>query len=152
MNDHYESRRGYWIEELEIGMQATVSKAFSEDDIAWYARLSMDTNPLHLDEAFAVHARTGGRVLHGMITASLISSLIGTRLPGPGCLWMAQDMRFLAPVRIGETVRALGEILEVDRDRQQVVMATTCRVAETMVLDGRARIWVPSRDGEQQGR
>lgn len=146
MKDHYETRRGYWIEELATGMTATVSKAFSEADVAVYAQISTDTNPLHLDEAFAVHTRAGGRVLHGMVTASLISAIIGTRLPGPGCLWMAQDMRFLAPVRIGETVHARAEIVELDRQKQRVALATICEVDGGNVLEGRATVWVPSRD------
>lgn len=145
MSEPFETLHGYYVEDLEVGMSATISKTFAESDVAVYAQLSMDTNPLHLDEEFATHTRAGGRVLHGMITASLISALIGTRLPGPGCLWMGQDMRFRAPVRIGETVRAEAQIVELDRGKQRVVLATTCRVGENTVLEGRATVWVPSR-------
>ncbi len=145
MNDAYETLHGYYIEDLEIGMSASVGKAFAESDVAVYAQLSTDTNPLHLNEEFAAHTRAGGRVLHGMITASLISAIVGTRLPGPGCLWMGQDMRFLAPVRIGETVLARAEVVEIDRERQRVHLSTTCSVGDTVVLDGRAELWVPSR-------
>lgn len=145
MNDSFEARHGYWIEDLETGMSESVSKSFSDRDVAMYAELSTDNNPLHLDEEFAAQARTGGRVVHGMVTASLISAIIGTRLPGPGCLWMGQEMRFLAPVRIGETVQATATLEDVDRPRQRVRLATTCRVDGKTVLDGSAMVWVPSR-------
>lgn len=145
MNHTFEQRHGFYIEDLKPGMSATISKAFSEQDVLQYARLSADDNPLHLDEEFARHARTGGRVIHGMVTASLISAIVGTRLPGPGCLWMSQEMRFVAPVRVGETVTAHAELVELDASRQQVRMTTTCTVESKVVLDGEALMWVPSR-------
>lgn len=145
MNDAYGALHGYYIEDLEPGMSDSVSKAFTEQDVTLYARLSMDDNPLHMDEAFAARARTGGRVVHGMITASLISAIIGTRLPGPGCLWMAQNTRFLAPVRIGETVRASATVECIDPDKQRARLVTTCAVGRKIVLDGHALVWVPSR-------
>lgn len=151
MTDAFETLHGYYIEELKPGMSAALSKVFVEADVAAYAELSLDDNPLHLDEAFAVRTRTGGRILHGMVTASLISAIIGTRLPGPGSLWMAQDMRFLQPVRVGETVQADATVTEVDTKRQRVILATTCRVAGRTVLEGRATVWVPSRHEEQGG-
>jgi 3-hydroxybutyryl-CoA dehydratase len=147
MTDNFEALHGYYIEDLETGITTSVSKAFSESDVAIYAQLSTDTNPLHLDQEFAAHTRVGGRIVHGMVTASLISAIIGTRLPGPGCLWMSQEMRFLAPVRIGETVKADAEVVEVDRQRQRVRLATVCRVGGKTVLDGHAVTWVPSRAG-----
>lgn len=145
MNDSFLRMHGYYMEDLEIGMTASVTKAFSGKDVAMYAELSTDTNPLHLDENFAAATRVGGTVLHGMITASLISAIVGTRLPGPGCLWMSQELRFLAPVRAGETVHAGAEVISVDPGRQQVRLKTVCRVGERVVLDGSALVWVPSR-------
>lgn len=145
MKQSFETLHGHYIEDLETGMSASVSKVFSESDVAVYAELSTDHNPLHMNEEFAARTRTGGRVLHGMISAGLISAIIGTRLPGPGCLWMAQEMRFLAPVRIGEAVHAAAEVIEVDAVGQRTRMKTVCRVADKTVLDGEALIWVPSR-------
>lgn len=145
MNDSFERLHGYYIEDLEPGMSASIAKAFSDRDLAAYAKLSMDDNPLHLNEEFAARTRTGGQVLHGMITASLISAIIGTRLPGPGCLWMSQEMRFLEPVRIGSTVVARAEVSDVDRQRQRIRLATICSVTGRVVLDGSALVWVPSR-------
>lgn len=140
-----EALHGYYIEDLEAGMSASVTKAFTEQDVAMYAQLSTDDNPLHMDEAFAAQTRTGGRVVHGMVTASLVSAIIGTRLPGPGCLWMAQDLRFLAPVRIGEPVCASARLEDVDAEKQQVHLTTVCTVAGKIVLDGQALVWVPTR-------
>ena len=125
-------------------MSASVTKTFTELDVAMYAQLSTDDNPLHMNEEFAARTRPGGRVMHGMIPASLISAIIGTRLPGPGCLWMAQKMRFLVPVRIGEAVRASAVIERVDRNKQRVHLATVCTVEDKTVLDGSALVWVPS--------
>lgn len=144
-DDDFEALHGYYLEDLEPGMSALVAKAFTDEDVAMYARLSLDDNPLHMNKAFAARTRTGGRVIHGMVTASLISAIIGTRLPGPGCLWMAQDNRFLAPVRIGETVQATATIEEIDAAKQRVRLTTICEVGETVVLQGHALVWVPSR-------
>lgn len=147
MNDSFADMHGYYIEDLEVGMTASVSKAFTEQDVAMYANLSTDDNPMHMDEDFAASTRAGGAVLHGMVTASLISAIVGTRLPGPGCLWMSQEMRFLAPVRAGELVRADAEVLEVDREKQRVRLRTVCTVGESIVIDGTALVWVPARSG-----
>ncbi|MGA8261192.1 MAG: MaoC family dehydratase [Arenicellales bacterium] len=152
MNDSFDQMHGYYIENLETGMHASIDKTFSARDLAAYAELSLDDNPLHMNEEFAARTRAGGQVLHGMITASLISAIIGTRLPGPGCLWMSQEMRFLQPVRIGETVVARAEVVDVDRQKQRVRLATVCRVGDRIVLDGSALVWVPSRSGETSGQ
>jgi len=145
MSDAFSRRHGYYFEDLEPGMAAALSKAFSGRDVEQYARLSTDTNPLHLDEAFAVRTRAGGRVLHGMLTASLISALVGTRLPGPGCLWMGLEIRFLAPVRIDERVHARAEVSGLEHDKQRVRLAVACTVAGAAVLEGTCLVWVPSR-------
>lgn len=145
MNDSFEALHGYYIEDLEKGMSVSVSKTFTERDVAMYASLSTDDNPMHMNEEFAAHTRAGGRVMHGMITASLISAIVGTRLPGPGCLWMSQELRFLAPVRIGEPVVAGARLDDIDRARQRVRLTTVCTVRDKTVLDGSALVWVPSR-------
>jgi len=145
MSSTFEQLHGYYIEDLRHGMQAVVSKTFTQEDVEVYARLSTDTNPLHLDESFASRTRAGGRVLHGMVTASLISAVIGTRLPGPGCLYVKQEMRFLAPVHVGEEVHASAEIVDLEPGRHRARMSTLCTVAERPVLEGEALLWVPSR-------
>jgi len=148
MSNSYPRLHGYFIEDLEPGASAALSKTFSERDVELYAQVSTDTNPLHLDEHFAARTRVGGRVLHGMITASLVSAIIGTRLPGPGCLWMGLDIRFLAPVRIDETVHARAAVAAVDRGKQRVRLNVECAVDGKTVLEGTCLVWVPSRNHE----
>ena len=105
---------GYFIEDLEPGMTAMFGKTITDADILMFAGVSGDTNPVHLNEEFAIGTPFKGRIAHGMLTASLISTVIGTKLPGPGCIYLSQTLRFLAPVRAGETVRA---VVTVKRDR-----------------------------------
>lgn len=140
MSDH-----GYYIEDLEPGMSATFGKTITDADILMFAGVSGDTNPVHLNEEFAGGTPFRGRIAHGLLTASLISTAIGTRLPGPGCIYVGQTLRFLAPVRAGDTVTARVTILEVDRQRRRVRMETVCLVGGNPVLQGEATILVPSR-------
>ena len=100
------------------------------------AGVSGDTNPVHLDEEFASTTPFKGRIAHGMLTASLISTVLGTKLPGPGCVYVSQSVRFLAPVRVGDTVRAMVTIREVDRERRRVTLETVCKVNGGDVLIG----------------
>lgn len=141
----FEERHGYYFEEIRVGMSARFEKVIREQDVKAFAEISGDVNPLHLDEAFASRTRAGERVVHGMVTASLISTLVGCRLPGPGCLWMGQALKFLKPVRVGERVEAEATVTEIIPDRQRVRMRTTCRVGDSAVIDGEALVWVPSR-------
>lgn len=145
MDNSVDALHGYYFEELALGMEASLAKRFGEADLAAYAKLSLDDNPLHMNEAFAARTRTAGRVLHGMLTASLISAIIGTRLPGPGCLWMSQELRFLVSVRIGEEVIATARVEQLEVDRQRARLSTHCVVGARTVLDGQALVWVPSR-------
>jgi len=141
----FERVHGFYLEEIEIGMSAGVDKVIGEEDVKAFAGISGDTNPLHLDDDFARKTRVGERVVHGMVSASLISTLVGCKLPGPGCLWMGQTLRFLKPVRVGDRVEARAEVVEVLKQKQRVRMQTTCRVGELAVIDGEALVWVPSR-------
>ncbi len=141
------SEHGYYIEDLEPGMSATFGKTITDADILMFAGVSGDTNPVHLNEEFAGGTPFGGRIAHGMLTASLISTAIGTKLPGPGCIYVSQTMRFLAPVRAGDTVTARVRITEVDRSRRRVRMETVCVVNGRTVLEGEAEIMVPRRPG-----
>ena len=136
---------GLYFEDIDIGMSARFEKVVSYEDVEAFARLSGDWNPLHLDDEFARGTRAGERVVHGMVTASLISTLVGCRLPGPGCLWMGQTLRFLKPVREGDLVCAQAEVVETMEDKQRVRMRTTCHVGEVTVIDGEALVWAPSR-------
>jgi 3-hydroxybutyryl-CoA dehydratase len=137
---------GYFFEDLHIGQTATLSKTITEADILMYAAVSLDTNPIHLDEEAARHSRFGGRIAHGMLSAGLISALLGTRLPGPGTIYMRQSLTFRAPVKIGHTVKAIVEITDLNQPKKRATLRTTCMVKEDVVIDGEAVVLVPTRD------
>jgi 3-hydroxybutyryl-CoA dehydratase len=136
---------GFYLEDLNPGMTAVFGKTITEADILMFAGVSGDTNPVHLNEEFAGLTDFHGRIAHGMLTASLISTVIGTKLPGPGCIYLGQSLKFLAPVRAGETVRATVTIREVNAERRRVTMDTICTVAGKEVLTGEAVIMVQRR-------
>ena len=140
-----EELHGYYVEDLAVGMTAVFGKTITEADLVMFAGVSGDTNPLHLDEEFASRSRFGGRIVHGMLTASLISTLIGTKLPGPGCIYISQNLKFRAPVRVGDTVETRATVTEVVAERRKVVLNTVCTVKGQVVLEGEAKIMVPTR-------
>ena len=139
------SLNGYYIEDLSEGMTAAFGKTITDADILMFAGVSGDTNPVHLNEEFAAATAFHGRIAHGMLTASLISTVLGTKLPGPGCIYVSQTMRFLAPVRAGETVRAEATIRQIDRERRRVTFETICKVNGKNVLEGEAVLLVGRR-------
>ena len=136
---------GFTIEELEVGMSDVYSKTVTESDINLFCAISGDTNPLHLDHEYAATTMFGGPIAHGMLVASLISTVIGTKLPGPGCIYVSQNCRFKAPVRAGDTVRARATITEISRERRRVKLDTVCMVGGTVVVVGDAEVLVPTR-------
>lgn len=136
---------GYYIEDLQPGMVASFGKTITDADILMFAGVSGDTNPVHLDQEFAESTMFKGRIAHGMLSASLISTVLGTRLPGPGCVYLSQTLKFLAPVRTGDTLRAHVTVTQVDTERRRVTLETTCMVGETKVVAGEAVIMVPRR-------
>ncbi|AMC34678.1 MaoC family dehydratase [Janthinobacterium sp. B9-8] len=135
----------YYIEDLQPDLSAEYRKTLTEADIVLFAGLSGDNNPMHIDEEFAATTRFGGRIAHGMLSASLISTVIGTRLPGPGAIYMGQNLKFLKPVKIGDTVTALVTVIEVNQEKQRVRLLTECWVKGEKVIDGDALVWVPRR-------
>lgn len=134
------------FEDLQIGQEAAIRQLVSEDDVKRFAQLTGDTNPIHLNEAYAANSRFGGRIAHGLFTASLISAVFGTKLPGPGAVYLSQTMKFRAPVFIGDEVLAQVEITALDPGRQRATFFCTCSVGDKVVLDGEAQIMVPTRD------
>lgn len=130
------------IDELEPGQSANYQRTVTEDDIAQFAALSGDDNPVHLDEDFAAKTRFKGRVAHGMLSAAFISTAVGTKLPGYGCIYVSQSLRFRAPVRIGDTVVTTATVKDVNRERKRVTMETVCAVGDTVVLEGEAELMV----------
>lgn len=138
----YQALHGYYLEDLTVGMSEVYAKTVAESDIVAFAELSGDTNPVHLDETFAASSPFKGRIAHGMLGASLLSTVFGTKLPGPGCIYVSQDLRFKAPVRIGDTVVAKVTILEINQEKRRVKFACECRVGDTVVIDGEAVLMV----------
>ena len=125
------------------GEQASVTKTITAADVEAFADLTGDRNPLHVDEAFAARSRFGGRIAHGLLTAGLLSTVLGMRLPGPGGIYVSQTLRFRRPVYIGDAVTATAEVVAYDADRRRLTLKTTCtnQRGET-VLDGEAVLLV----------
>jgi 3-hydroxybutyryl-CoA dehydratase len=136
---------GYDIEDLKVGMHATFSKTITEADIVLFAGVSGDANAMHTDEEFAARTPFGGRIAHGLLTASIISAALANRLPGPGTVYLGQQLKFRAPVRPGETVRATVTVLSIDEQKSRIVLATVCQVGQTIVVDGEATVRATSR-------
>ena len=136
---------GYYFEDLEEGMTDVFAKTITDADIIGFAGVSGDTNPLHLNHEFASGTIFKGRIAHGMLTASLISTVIGTKLPGPGCIYVSQNLRFRAPVRIGDTVTATCMVTKLIPEKRLIELSTMCTVADKSVVEGDATILVPSR-------
>ena len=133
------------FEDLELGMSASVSRTVSEADILMFAGVSGDTNPVHRDQEFAASTMFGGRIAHGMLSAGLISAVFGTRLPGPGSIYLSQTLKFKAPVKIGDTVVARVTVKELKTEKRRAVFSTVCSVGSTVVLDGEAELLIPAR-------
>jgi 3-hydroxybutyryl-CoA dehydratase len=136
---------GYRFEDLEVGQTASLAKTISEADIVLYSAISLDTNPVHIDAETAKHSIFGERIAHGMLSASLISAVLGTQLPGPGTLYMRQSLRFAAPVRIGATVKATVTVTALNPQKRRATRSTICTVGDELVIEGEAYVQVPSR-------
>lgn len=140
MNDQY----GYDIEDLKVGMSASFAKTVTEADIVLFAGVSGDNNAVHTNEEFAKTTPFGGRIAHGFLTASVISAAVANRLPGPGTVYLGQQLRFRAPVRPGDTVHATVTVKSVDLGKARAVLDTVCRVGDKVVIDGEATVMTTS--------
>jgi len=133
------------IEDLEIGMKRDLMKVVTDRDIELFAEVSMDHNPVHMDNDYAHDTIFEGRIAHGMLTAGLISAVIGEQLPGHGTVYLGQTLKFMAPVRPGDMVRAEVEVTSIDHAKRRVTLATHCAVDGKVVLKGEATVLAPSR-------
>ncbi len=133
------------IEDLEIGMMRYLKKEVTDRDIELFAEVSTDRNPVHLDDAYARDTIFEGRIAHGMLTAGLVSAVIGEQLPGHGTVYLGQTLKFMAPVRPGDIVLAEVTVREIDHSRRRVTLETRCSVGDTVVLKGEALVLAPSR-------
>jgi 3-hydroxybutyryl-CoA dehydratase len=136
---------GYDIEDLAVGMSASFAKTITEADIILFAGASGDNNAVHINDEFAKSTAFGGRIAHGMLTASVISAAVANRLPGPGAVYISQQLYFRAPVRPGDTVHARVTVREVIQERSRVVLETVCKVGDTVVIDGEAVVKTTSQ-------
>jgi 3-hydroxybutyryl-CoA dehydratase len=134
-----------YFEDLRVGMTESYSKIVKSSDVVGFAEITGDRNPIHLSEHFAARTSFGTRIAHGLYTASLISAVLGTRLPGPGAVYIAQTLNFRAPVRIGDTVEVTVTVAELIPEKHRARLSCTCSVAGETVLDGEALVKVPSQ-------
>ena len=129
---------------ISVGQSASFTKTITESDVYTFAGLSGDLNPAHINEEYAKGTRFGGRIAHGMLSAGLISAVIGMQLPGPGTIYMGQTLKFLSPVRIGDTVTATVKVTSIDEQRRRAVLETTCTNQEgTLLISGEAKVVLP---------
>ena len=133
------------IEDLEIGMRRNLRKQVTDRDIELFSEISTDRNPVHLDDDYARDTIFEGRIAHGMLTAGLISAVIGEQLPGHGTVYLGQTLKFMAPVRPGDVVFAEVAVTAIDHSRRRVTLDCHCAVGDTVVRKGEAVVLAPSR-------
>ena len=146
MSNAFAAMNGLFLEDLKVGQQAMFGRTVTDADIAAFAGVSGDTNPIHLHEGFARTTRFGQRIAHGMLSGSYISTVIGTKVPGPGAVYRSQTMNFTAPVIVGDTITAVATIIAIDDKRRRVTLKTQCLNGDKVVIDGEAVVLVPRRD------
>ena len=139
--------KGLFLEDLSVGQSAELTMTVTEGGIQSFAEVTGDVNPVHLDEAYAATTPFKTRIAHGMLSAGYISAVIGTKLPGPGAIYVGQTLRFKRPVKIGDEVTARCTITEIDQEKARIVLETVCTVADKPVVEGEATIMVPRREG-----
>lgn len=137
---------GYYLEDLEVGMSASYAKTISEADVYMFAGVSGDNNPIHINEEYAKTTQFEKRIVHGMFSAALISTVAGTRLPGPGAIYVDQQIKFRAPVYIGDTAQATLTVTEINERRGRVKCKTDVTVGDKVVATGEATFMVDKRD------
>ena len=134
---------GLTIEEIEVGMRAAYSHTVTDADVKSFAGISGDNNPVHMSDEYAANSKFGARIAHGLYSASFFSALFGTRLPGTGCVYVAQNLRFKLPVYLGDTVVAEISVTSIDTRRRRVFFDTVCSVKGRVVIEGEAEIYMP---------
>ncbi|MES2770775.1 MAG: MaoC family dehydratase [Pseudomonadota bacterium] len=136
---------GYDIEDLAVGMSASIAKTVTEADIVLFAGVSTDVNPVHLNEEWAKTTQFGGRIAHGMLSATFISAVLANKLPGPGTIYLGQTLKFKAPVRIGDTVTTTVTIQSLQVERKRCVLEALCTVSGKTVIEGESTMYCTSR-------
>jgi 3-hydroxybutyryl-CoA dehydratase len=134
-----------FIEDMEVGLSRNLTKIVTDEDIEMFAKVSTDHNPIHLDEDYAKATIFKGRIAHGMLTAGLVSAVIGEQLPGRGAIYLGQSLKFLGPVRPGDEVYTELTVTDVDTEKNRIRIDCQCLVDGKKVLAGEATVLVPSR-------
>jgi 3-hydroxybutyryl-CoA dehydratase len=142
---YIEGLPAYYFEDLSIGMAGEYGRLIGQPEVAAFAELSGDFNPLHFSREFAHSTIFKEPIVHGMLTAALISTVLGSVMPGPGCIYVSQDLRFKSPVKAGDFVMSRATVETLHPEKSRVTFRTTCSVGPRMVIDGTALIQVPSR-------
>ena len=130
---------------LKVGMLESYEQTITDADIKSFAGISGDNNPVHMSDEYAASSRFKKRIAHGLLSASFFSALFGTKIPGPGCVYVSQSLSFRRPVYIGDTVKAIVEIIKVDEAKSRIFFKTTCTVNGRIVITGEAEILAPGR-------
>ena len=143
--DQFNKLHGFFIEDLKIGQEAILSKTITEADIANFSGVTGDNNPVHISDDFASKTIFKKRVAHGFFTASLISTLIATKLPGPGSIYISQTLKFLAPAYIGDNILTKAIIQKIDKEKRRVNLLTECFISDKKILTGEAEILVDTK-------
>lgn len=131
------------FEDIKVGMEVSYSQTITDADVKAFAGLSGDHNPVHISDEYAKNTRWGRRIAHGLISVSFFSGLMGTKLPGIGCVWVSQTIKFKCPVYIGDTVTAKLIVNNIDKDRRRVYLTSICLVKGEIVIEGEAEAFVP---------
>jgi 3-hydroxybutyryl-CoA dehydratase len=137
-----DSLHGLYLEDLSEGQSESLSKVITAKDVEAFAEISGDTNPVHLNEDYAKGTMFGGRIAHGILTAGLISAVLGTKPPGPGAIYLSQSLKFRAPVKLGDLVEAKVVVTAIDQEKRRVTLNTSCSIADKVVLEGEAVVMV----------
>ncbi|MCA3245924.1 MAG: MaoC family dehydratase [Azospirillum sp.] len=136
---------GLYFEDLHVGQTAVYARTLTETDIVLFAGVTGDNNPVHINEIFAQGTPFSGRIAHGMLTAAFISTVLGTKLPGPGAIYLSQTVRFKAPVRAGDTLVARATVKELVAEKRRCTLITTVSVDDKTVLEGEAVVLVATK-------
>lgn len=134
-----------YIDEIEIGMTRGLTRVITDAEIEAFAQASGDRNPVHFDDSYAASTPFKGRIAHGILTASLISAVIGEQLPGHGAIYLSQSLKFRAPVRPGDEVEVRCKVRDIMREKGRITLDCVCLVGDTVVLEGEAQVLAPKR-------
>jgi len=133
----------FTLEDISIGMEVSYSQTITDSDVKAFAGLSGDNNPVHMNDEYAAQSRFKKRIAHGLMSASYFSALFGTKIPGPGCVYVSQFLKFKKPVYLNDTVTATVIVKHIDIEKRRVFFKTICKVKKKVVIDGEAELYVP---------